>query len=565
MRKTTVLLALVAIAVAWASSELPDLPVVHPRATWEAPSPPVIEPVPVWHRLRAMTPAERANAIISVESADRLARDIEELWNSSRFEEALELFPDLGDVELGITWRVPPMTARTDWEEDVQVGPRDTVQEVHLDVDENTDNLFCAYRYLGDGNACMWAVSISSTGGEIWTETYSWWASYVFSAIGSVCLEDYCYIGYVGGGANTGARLRRVYCSNGQEATFPGGASNLTLHTDTDSLVDICLWSNADTTFDNRIYYSYITSGHQLGVMWMDPVDFDTHHFRGEPADAKIGLDMQWNLGYSDYYLIVSYIDTADYVRVLGVRSPGDTLEYLYTGPHTAINTYTSVAAYHDTFLVCFDHMSSNIQARYLTSYNNGGDWYWLYFGDTTANFTTQADVSGRFGYGTGVVFWQYPQDPCGESYTWRDYTGAWDTPVRIQARNTLSSAVHPQVEWVEPDIAGAVYFASRNRIYFTRSDWPTGVADRNGPALRRFDLRATPAANGVRVRFSLARPGPAAIGLYDATGRLVLTRHYDLTAGEHDVTLPSGPAGAYFVRLTAAGETATTKTFTLR
>ncbi len=571
MKKLLVLTAAAGLlAVLPAFQEMPDVMTVgshvRPARITQEPAP-VPEPCgPVWLALQAMTRDEKTNARISIESAEPLAREIESLWNQGRFESALELFPELGDVEIGVTWRVPLRAPETDWEIDVQIGPRDTIKEFHFDRDRNTGNLFCAYRYLGDGRTSNWGISMSTNGGTDWTETFAWWAGYLFPSVGAVCIGNYCYIGYVGYSDFSEARLRRVFASNGAEAAFPGGATNLTLHdTGTDPIVDVCLWSNADTTFGPRVYYSYITASHQLGVMWMDTVTFDTHHFRGEPQDAKTGLDMQYNVMRSTHYLIISYIDTLDRIRVLGVTAGGgDTLEYLYQGGYTTIGDYTSLAAWGDTFLVCFDYQASNRQARYLTSYNNGTDWYWLYFGDTTASFTRSADVTGRFGYGTGVVFWQYPQTPDGVSYTWRPYRTNWLPRVRVQARNTLS-ATPAQVEWVEPDVPGIVYRASRERIFYSRSDW-TGIADRPGPTLPdRYNLTAIPTATGTRVRFALPASGPVRLSLYDAIGRRVAGLDRTLPAGNHNLMLPTGPAGVYFVQLVAPDGTATTRTFALR
>jgi hypothetical protein len=134
-----------------------------------------------------MSLKDRQNAQISVDlevkanlQAVNTARQIENLWNSERFEEALALFPelekntDMNQIEIGISWRTPvPTTAPpTDWAEDVRIGNRDSVYLVSLDIHRASDNLF-ALLVNYDSLDYWWSVNFSTDGGATWSETYA--------------------------------------------------------------------------------------------------------------------------------------------------------------------------------------------------------------------------------------------------------------------------------------------------------------------------------------------------------------------------------------------------------
>ena len=61
---------------------------------------------PVWERLAELSSFEKSNAEINLADEDELAREIESLWNSGQFDEALDLFPVLGPLDVGINRRV---------------------------------------------------------------------------------------------------------------------------------------------------------------------------------------------------------------------------------------------------------------------------------------------------------------------------------------------------------------------------------------------------------------------------------------------------------------------------
>ena len=561
-----VFLLLAAAALLAAYPELPCQDAAAP-ADRAAPSGPAPETYavpyqPIWNLLERMTQSERENAIIDLESPDPRCREVERLWNSGSHAAALELFRAVGDAPVGISYRVPPETPQGDWGTDVTVANLDSVQQVLLDKHWVNGNLFAFVRYAGDGYAGNIAAYLSTDGGASWTNPFHLASTtYGFVDCAIACQTDHVYLWYPSGSPATAGRLRRLKASTGTADTFPGNVAYKDIRTlSGDSIVSLAICSKADTTPNNRLYPALITGTGKLEAWWMSPADFDTIRLKRLPTGgAKKGLDITSNASsYDVYYLLFSYIDNADLVRVWGVNKTTDSA-YSLVGSMTSNGSYTSLSAWDDTFHVAFDHAASLTQARYQVSYDGGSVWRYLWFGDTTAGFVLSCDISGRRGYGVAAVYWQQPQSPYGFMYQYRRYAGGWSTPVRVQSNITYSS-YPPAVEWVAPDAAGVVFFGSDN-VFFDRSDW-TGIAERPRPGLGVFGLSALPGRGAVRARFSLAAAGRAELRLFDASGRLVGAKTAGFGPGPHSADLAAPSAGVYFVTLDVEGRTETVKTF---
>lgn len=500
---------------------------------------------PVWHTLECMSPAKRANARLVLRDRSEDARTVEALWSEARYDEALQLLAELAPADLSVAWRNPLPAPRTDWDDDILVSARDSVVQVELDHHRTTGNLFCVLRYLGDGHAANWSVNLSTDGGLNWAETYTWWADYEVNDIDVSCLLNYAYAGFPGGPARDEALLYRFRAADGQHEVFPDSSPCKLVDSlgGADSIAEVALWSNADTTYLNRVYYALATNNHDLRCRWLDNEIYVVHSFYSQPDGVDRGLDFTWNHGFVCHYLLMSYIDTADFVRVWGVKHPGDTMEIVYYESQTSGGDYTSIAARGDTMLVLFDYQSSNMQCRYLARYGFAQRWWEGVLGDTTQGFTGRGDAAGRHGAGQGVVYWQYPQSTHGVCFTWRPYYGDWSVPERVQDDSTLRSC-RPEIEVVDQDVFGVVFIRSGHggQAWFDRSD-RTGAAETPAERERRQAL----GPSIVRGVLSLATGRGAA--LVDAVGRQVM----ELQPGENDIRHLA--PGVYFVRSADSGD----------
>jgi hypothetical protein len=506
-----------------------------------------LTPVPVWHRLAQMSPAERANAVIDLEREEPLARDIELLWNTGRCERALELFPTLAPEEVGINWRVPIPAPESDWGTPVQVSARDSVMKIELAADAATGNLFCLFRYLGDGDVNSWSINMSTDGGETWSEKATWMASYIIPDISLDIVSGHAYAGYVRASNLNTANVRRYRVTDGTIENFPGGSPFFELGSIAlpDSLRGFELAANYNFTND-RLYAFFNGKSGQCRLRGFSTPGFaDTFDMSsGLSTDVIRGIDIAWNFYPSAHPLVMSFINAAGNVQVWG-RTQGNVNEALFSGAMPSNGSYTAIAAWKDTLHVVHDQQRSSVeQVRYLVRYTSTGSWLQGGIGDTVAGFSRNAAATGKYGDGVGVTYWQYPQNNPGQCFRSRPaYSGNWTPAENIQQGLTTASDRVPAIARVAPGVHGAVFTRGFNHgmAYFNRNDW-TGIAE---PGFGPVGAKPGPAAI-VRGMLELR---PTETGeLFDASGRKLMR----LAAGKND--LRHLAPGVYFLGIEAEG-----------
>jgi hypothetical protein len=496
---------------------------------------------PIWERLAGLTASERANAMLDLDSESELARRIESLWNSGACDAALALLPELAPEDLCISWREPITAPGVEWNADVLVSNRDSVREMQLDVHGATGRLYCFLRYDGDGRQNFWSGNMSTDGGQTWNETITWWASYALN-ISGVVVDSHAYICFPQGTSRNIAYLIRLKLSDGSRDTFPGGLNYFRMGevSGADSIDELVLASNELTSGD-RIYCSYVTNNEALTTIGYSTTSFDSYPFPGVGSGVAGGIDLEWNGYPSANPLVFSYLLADDRVRVTGYDMTAN-LDPLYTGDQTALTNNTSLGCHMDTMIVVFDQRrSAEHQTRYLVKYGDTTLWYQGSIGDTTLGFSQSCDVTGRWGDGFAVAYWQEPQNPYGVMYRRRPYGGAWSAPEAIQDGNTYSGYL-PSIQRVASDAYGIVFLRSGygGRAYFDRNDW-TGIAAEKKGRMQAARIAVPTVLNGV-----LRLPGDFPAVLHDATGRKV----GELQPGDNPVSNLN--SGIYFVRRAA-------------
>lgn len=297
---------------------------------------PFIISEPVWKGLEQMTQEERENSEISLilekeasEQAQQLAQRIENLWNSGEFEEALLLFPelepltDINEMAIGNAWRTPvPTEYESRWGDDVRIGNRDSVLVNVLDIHRATGNLFTILLLQGDGNTNRWDVYHSTDSGVTWNETYDWWANYQINSLSATVVASHCYVAFSRGSSQDQAFLYRFKATDGIREDFPNGSSFITVFTTTspEEIQEVAITSNQDS-YDNRLYYLAITSQGNLILYWdnQDAISWD--EVLTGISNADRGLDACWNAGFAEYFVLSSYIDTDDILKIVGWKS----------------------------------------------------------------------------------------------------------------------------------------------------------------------------------------------------------------------------------------------------
>ena len=527
-----------------------------------------VENNPFYYSLETLTLEERKNAHIDIEfmlpvskNIEMFASEIENKWNSGHFDEALALLAELDEMEgvegnalIGISWRIPIPAPNSDWGSDVQVSARDSVFVLAMDHHNGNDNIFAMLGFTGDGQGSKYTANISTDGGATWAETYALYGfSYVMNDLDACCVADHFYVAYTGGGPGSPssmAFLKRFKAADGQADTMPNGSSTYNIFNTTE-ITDLEISSNQDQT-NNRLYFCCIENGGVTHFYWNIPTTVTWTGIAMNITDALQGLDMNWNLNTSTYFLVISYINNANQVQIYGIKS-GDIFDNLYTyGINSTYSYYTTSCGGHDDTLFCaFDYHDTYHLVQYVIQYS-GGTWYYGNVGSTTEN-NYNPDATLR---GAGGIHCVYRgAGPFDAYYRWRPYSGGWSTSYKFN-EHAATAYCRPEIEYVGSGAYGILYRTITGPgaiCYFDRSD--AAVAETPVKSPSSFYVKVTPnvVKNKATLRYAITKPGNVRLELYDVTGRLVKTLfNGDRRAGEYrtEVNASSITPGIYFMKV---------------
>jgi hypothetical protein len=444
---------------------------------------------PVSQILEKLDANERENAIIEIEcdaEAESQANLIEAEWNSGNYDEAIELLkdsPELENAAIGIQWKEPIIGPSLRWGDDVQIGTRDSVKTVCLDVDNSTGNLFVVLLYQ-EGSIYRYTMNMSQDTGKTWTETYVWngFIPYQIDIDGVVC-GNYFYLAYTYAASSTLGRIRRFNTSDGSADEEYGF---LTVIDEGVSIRDIALASAVDNpgaSFSYYLFYFAIMDNDSLKVYWSNTIAtawYVTVDPDGGIADRGLGACSQAaTTTFNNMWASFIGTDNCLYVaEVWGSCSHHGPLDYV--GISTLATT--SIAAYEDTIMVIYPHYNGTLyEARYSVSYNEGDSWTYGIIDDSTGEIMGLAnDITGRNGDGFGVAYQNFGNAASG-FYRHRTYAyvEAGFTPRLDFADQVPYSLTRPSIERIASGTYGIVYIASPQEIaLFDRSDWISGIPE---------------------------------------------------------------------------------------
>ena len=562
-------------------------PSIGPIATDQVQVSRYISNAPIWNGLKKMTMTERENSFINIllekdatPEALEKAKQIENLWNTGQFDDALnqfknlELLTNMNEVSISNSWRTPVESFGNDlWGDDVRIGTRDSVIVSALDIDHATGNLFAVLLLEGDGNTNRWNFYISTDGGVTWSETFDWWANYNLPTMSASVVAGYCYVGFARGSANDQAFLLRFDVTNGQVTNFSTGMQFHTVFTTVqpNAIKEVSLTSNQDY-FNNRLYYCTINTDGTLQYFWGLGPDFVTwNEIATNVTNAKNGLDVTSNERYSGHYSWASYVDNQNTLHIDGVAI-GDTWDPITTYPVGSAGDYSSVGAWGDTVTCYFDYTGSVIHCRYLVSYDGGGSWFYGFVGDTTTLSESPA-ISARKGGGVGLIY-RYYTSPRQERFSWRYYRGGWNAPLEINRYEPYYD--QPAIEYLGNNIYGSLYLSWTTPVvraaYFDRSDWVSGIddADRN-TSLQEYQLLQNypnPFNPSTTIEYILPQEANVSLEIYNIIGQKIVTLVNERqSAGHKKITWDAGSvaSGIYLYKLKTEKYEETRKMFLIR
>jgi hypothetical protein len=250
--------------------------------------------------------------------------------------------------------------------------------------------------------------------------------------------------------------VMRFRADDGTQEDFIGGWPWLIAleTTPPEQIKEVVLVSNHDY-YDNRLDHFAITTEGDLRHHWHSPGTATWTEVANTVDDADRGLDACSNMGFSEYYLWASYIDSDDTLRVNGINSDGWTS--LLSSAVGTLADMTAIGAYRDTITCFFEYTGTTHHLRYNVSYDGGDNWLWWFVDDTTKT-TGVPDVTARYGGGTAVVYLTYTPFPefTRGFFTYRRYAGIWDLP--LQYADYQPDYEKPAVEYLGDGLFGIIY-----------------------------------------------------------------------------------------------------------
>lgn len=538
---------------------------IEDNNTWSS----ITESKPSWIILDQLKPYERENSLIEIdlintqsEKSVRHAKMVEESWNDGHFNEAIELFQDFEDIHgaaIGIQWK-EPITTSAKWGDDIQIGSRDDIYVVSLDVDNVTGNLFAALLYFDTLSNYDWSVNISTDGGFTWQETYTWGApAFYLNDISAVVVGSHFYVGHMAATTQDIARMRRFHTSNGSVDAVYGFHTIFDINIE---IRDVVVSGNVDQ-YNNRVYYCGLLANDSIKFYWSDTLATSWTPSHPTIGNAERGLDLCWNENFSTLAEWCSYAGTTDSLYVLGWNGTSWTnfgnLDYIGTG----ITAKTSIAAYGDTIMSTYPHYDgSYYNLRYRVSYTGGAAWTYGTIDAPTEYIGIMNDITGRNGDGFGVIYQN--EGPAAEGfYRHRTYRlTPWTSRVSF-ADSVTRYNVRPAIERIESGVYGIIYVNYPHEFaYFDRTDWISGIdeetPDLDGKIARLLGNSPNPFNQNTTIRYLLSNTEKVTLKIYDISGKLIKTLVEDYRGtGEHSITWYGRdnngnqvPSGIYFARL---------------
>ncbi|MEO0138197.1 MAG: hypothetical protein ABIL40_09405 [candidate division WOR-3 bacterium] len=287
----------------------------------------------IYKTLERMNDEERNNSVIKFlfESDESYGtklpiKTIEELWNSGNYESAINQFSKIEpfittkDLGLEIHWKEPIKTKSDNrWAQDIRIGNRDSVYAVAFDVHRATGNLF-VIALCRDGSNSGWSVNYSTNGGSTWYERYYYTYPYHIKTLSAAIVANHCYVCFSRPAAQNQAYLYRFRATDAQRDSFSNGSYYVEVFsvTSPDSIDEIVLIGDQDDT-NTRLYCGAIINDGVLRLLWDDPEAISWSSIATGIADADRGIDICKNVGFSHYWMLISYIDFNHRLRIYGL------------------------------------------------------------------------------------------------------------------------------------------------------------------------------------------------------------------------------------------------------
>ncbi|MFH1686277.1 MAG: hypothetical protein ABIE70_01990 [bacterium] len=327
---------------------------------------------------------------------------------------------------------------------DIRIGDIDTAFVVEMDVDYSNGNIFMV-ALCNNGVRSKYYVYFSQNSGGTWTELMEFIAGtgYIFEDIAMTIVDGHCYVAYP---SSTISEVRLQHCrtSDGFWEDFDNGQSYVeAFSVGSDDIAELELESTQDfggTT--HRLYLVATTTSSTVEFYWDDENAMSFTEIGTGVTDCIYGLDATVNVGFSNHWFYISYIDQS-YQLNIDALSNGTGWSNQITEPTNSLVTdHTSITARNDSVFCLYECWSG--AQHYCRCYNllPGQDPYWNVLGDSTIQSEAPA-ITCRRGGGVAAVSYYYTWPKRESRFTFRpsgssdwgtetaytDYPPYWNRP----------------------------------------------------------------------------------------------------------------------------------------
>ena len=486
---------------------------------------------PVYLRLANLSSSDRENARIALELPASVedeglkprARLVAQRWHVGEYQQALESLAELlaseGRTALALNWLQPRPNMPAIADRNVPVaGPAAAgFDRAELAVNPANGDLIAL---LVDDEA-GWSIHRSTDRGDTWRETATWSSAVGVRAADLAAGGNQVWIAYVDAANPTEARLRRLPLPTAN--TPEPDAVTVVRDVSPATVTELALASNLEGP-DDLLTYTLLTNTRELAVLLTPTADAPAFVDRSPPfSDVAGRLDADWNHGFIQFPLFLSYVSTAETIVMAWTdleSPPFWSAADVEPGVPQSVTT-TALAAAEGAVLVAFEKtLPVGVAISYVVTYDEAASFV---FGNLAVPqsregpYSTPA-VTARGGGGFGAVFTQESGDPDDVFLRYRrTYAFApWSNAFRLDTVDA-STTTPLTINVILDEPRGVVryaclYLSNGGQVYASHFQWPLILDCLAGPEIL-FSPPGCPAADFVSTDYDEDRD----VDLHDA------------------------------------------------
>ncbi len=363
-----------------------------------------------------------------------------------------------------------PDHVAADWTTDVQIGARDSIQAIELEVDQSTGNLFAVVALDGESISPPWVAYHSSDSGYSWSETYVHSGFNPINSISCAYWDDYFYVAISGG---SDLLLFRFRSSDGQQADFPTGAYVTIGSFNAQDIVMTATPSGGEPSYMYLVSRSSVDNAVSISFADLnDLTSWTQDHLSYWEADR--GLDAVASTRPS-YPLHISCVNNNREIRIVAYDPALGWSEVHSRAVFSTSPDMTSISA-NGTWIGCaYEYFIDPRSVLFCWNSDDGSPWWEANIHPSDDHAHSPALSCGSDG-GIGLAYLHTRSNSpylTTSQFKWKPYDSSVAFPgisPGAYADHEVTSAVQADLEYLGGGQYGLAYVTTTNQAFFTRS-----------------------------------------------------------------------------------------------